>query len=137
MSDEIAEPAKPPESRINRFVTSLGALLATLVEMAYTRVELVLVELQEWLEGLVTVVLWGLVAIFAAGASLVLGALALIFAFWDTHRVLVSLLVMGVFLLLMLGSIWMVVAKLRAQRILFVATLHEFAKDREVIKVRP
>jgi uncharacterized membrane protein YqjE len=137
VSDEIAEPAKPAESRINRFVTSLGALLATLVEMAYTRVELVLVELQEWLEGLVSVVLWGLVAIFAAGASLVLGALALIFAFWDTHRVLVSLLVMGVFLLLMLGSIWMVVAKLRAQRILFVATLHEFAKDREVMKVRP
>ena len=67
----------------------------------------------------------------------VLGALALIFAFWDTHRILVSLLVMGTFLLLTIAALWMVVVKLRTQRTLFAATLSEFAKDRELLKRRP
>jgi uncharacterized membrane protein YqjE len=127
----------PAGSRVNRLITSVRALLVTLAEMAFTRVELMLVELQEWIEGLVSVVLWGLVAIFAAGASLLLGALALILAFWDTHRVLVALLVMGAFMLLTIGSVWIVVAKLRAQRMLFLSTLNEFAKDRELLKARP
>lgn len=136
MTEQIEGPAKPTESRVNQFLASLSQLLVTLVEMTYTRLELILVELQEWFEGLISVVLWGLVAIFAAGASLLLGALALIFAFWDTHRVLVSLLVMGAFLLVTLGSVWMMAIKLRAQRTLFASTLNEFAKDRELMKAR-
>jgi uncharacterized membrane protein YqjE len=137
VTDDVPEaPAKPTESRVNRFIASFRALLATLVEMTYTRLELIFVELQEWVEGLVSVVLWGLVAIFAAGASLLLGALALIFAFWDTHRVLVSLLVMGTFMLVTFGAVWMMIAKLRSQRTLFAATLSEFTKDRELMKVR-
>ena len=129
-------PEKPAQSRLGRLVGSFSQLFATLVEMAYTRLELILVELQETLEGLVGVILWGLVAIFAAGASLLLGALALIFVFWDTHRVLVSLLVMGAFMLVTVGAAWMVVAKLRSQREPFAATLSEFNKDREMMKVR-
>ena len=135
-SDSGELPEKPTESRIHHLVGSVGRLLTTLVEMVYTRAELILVELQEWVEGLLSVLLWGLVAMFAAGASLLLGALALIFVFWDTHRILVALLVMAAFVLMTIGSAWMVVNKLRAQRLLFAATLQEFAKDREVMKVR-
>jgi uncharacterized membrane protein YqjE len=129
-------PATPPESRLNRIVTSFSQLLVTLVEMTYTRLELIFVEFEEWVQGLVRVILWGLVAIFAAGASLLMGALALIFAFWDTHRVLVSLLVMGAFLLIMIGAGWMIRIKLRSQRTLFASTLSEFAKDRELMRDR-
>jgi uncharacterized membrane protein YqjE len=134
---DFEAPAKPPESRLNRFIASFSQLLVTLVEMTYTRLELIFVELEEWAQSLVRVILWGLVAIFAAGASLLLGALALIFAFWDTHRVLVSLLVMGGFLLITIGAVWMIVVKLRSQRTLFASTLSEFAKDRELLKGRP
>jgi uncharacterized membrane protein YqjE len=137
VSDDIEAPAMPAGTRVNRLVSSLRALLVTLVEMAFTRLELVFVELQEWVEGLVSVILWGLVAIFAAGASLLLGALALILAFWDTHRVLVALLMMGAFMLVGIGAVWIVVAKLRAQRMLFLSTLNEFAKDRELMKAQP
>jgi uncharacterized membrane protein YqjE len=129
-------PATPPESRLNRIVGSFSQLLVTLVEMTYTRLELIFVELEEWVQGLVRVVLWGLVAIFAAGASLLMGALALIFAFWDTHRVMVSLLMMGAFLLIVIGAGWMIRIKLRSQRTLFASTLSEFAKDRELMKGR-
>ena len=136
ISDSSEAPAKPAESRIHHLLGSVGRLLTTLVEMVYTRAELILVELQEWVEGLLSILLWGLVAMFAAGTSLLLGALALIFVFWDTHRILVALLVMAAFVLISIGSMWMVVSKLRSQRVLFAATLHEFAKDRELMKVR-
>ncbi|HWW20805.1 MAG TPA: phage holin family protein [Steroidobacteraceae bacterium] len=126
--------APPPESRISRFLTSFGQLLVTLVEMTYTRLELIFVELQEAIQGLVTVLLWGLVAILAAGATLVFAAVALIVAFWDTHRVLVALLVTGSFLLISLGSLWVMVLRLRSQRALFASTLSEFAKDRELMR---
>lgn len=127
----------PSQSRLIRCTASFGQLFSTLVEMLHTRLELIFVELEEWIEGLVSVVLWGLVAIFAAGASLLLGALTLIFAFWDTHRVLVSLSVMGGFLLVTIGALWVIARKLRIQRALFAATLAEFAKDRELLKARP
>jgi uncharacterized membrane protein YqjE len=136
MTDELEGPPSAPQARVSEFVSSVGRLFATLVEMTYTRLELIFVEVQEWVEGLVGVILWGLVAVFAAGASLLLGALALIFAFWDTHRVLVSLLVTGAFLLVTIGCAWMAVTKFRAQRSLLVSTLNEFAKDRELLKVR-
>jgi uncharacterized membrane protein YqjE len=137
VEDAPETPAQPTPSGLSRFTASFSQLFITLVEMAYTRLELIFVELEEWVEGLVSVVLWGLVAVFAAGASLLLGALALIFAFWDTHRVLVALLVMGGFVLVTLGALWIIVRKLRAQRTLFAATLAEFAKDRELLKARP
>jgi uncharacterized membrane protein YqjE len=133
---EAQVPATPPESRINRFLTSFGALLVTLLEMTITRLELIFVELEEWVQGLVTIILWGLVAIFAAGASLVFGAVALILAFWDTHRVLVALLVAGGFLLITIGASWMIAFRLRSQREVFASTLSEFARDRELLKGR-
>jgi uncharacterized membrane protein YqjE len=133
---ESEAPATPPQSRISHFLTSFGQLLVTLVEMTYTRLELIFVELEEWVQGLLRVLLWGLVAIFAAGASLVFGAVALILAFWDTHRVLVALLVTGGFVLIALGAVWMIALRLRNQRTLFASTLSEFAKDRELLKGR-
>jgi uncharacterized membrane protein YqjE len=126
--------APPPESRVNRFLKSFGQLLVTLVEMTYTRLELIFVELEEWVQGLVTVILWGLVAIFATGATLVFGAVALILAFWDTHRVMVALFVTAAFFLISIGSLWVIRLRLRAQRSLFAATLSEFAKDRELLQ---
>jgi uncharacterized membrane protein YqjE len=126
--------APPPESRVNRFLKSSGQLLVTLVEMIYTRLELIFVELEEWVQGLVTVILWGLVAIFATGATLVFGAVALILAFWDTHRVMVALIVTGVFCLISIGSLWVIRVRVRAQRSVFASTLSEFAKDRELLK---
>ena len=135
MNDEAPAALPPPrESRLHRFVTTFGELFVTLVEMTFTRLELIFVDLQEWIEGLVEIVLWGLVVIFGAGATLLLGALALIFAFWDTHRLLVSLLVAGGFAVLTAVASFVVIGRVRHQRALFAATLAEFAKDRELLR---
>ncbi len=128
---------KAPATPLNGFLGSVTHLLVTLAEMAFTRMELVLLELQEGVEGMVGLLLWSFVAVFAALSGLFLGALALIFAFWDTHRVLVSVLVMSAFLAIALAATLVVLAKLRARRSMFAASLAEFARDRQLLKARP
>jgi len=115
----------------------VGQLVVTAVEMAHTRLELIFTELQEGLEGLVGLVLWLLTALLAAALGLLFGGLTLIFVFWDTHRVLVAVLVMCAFLLLAAAATRVVMAKLRVQRSLFATTLTELAKDRAILKAPP
>jgi uncharacterized membrane protein YqjE len=132
----MTEPeAKSPEAP-SGFLSSVAQLFGTLVEMAYTRLELFLVEFEQEVTGFMAMALWSLGALLAAAAGLFIGALALIFAFWDTHRVLVSVLLMVGFLTLAAAAGLVVVAKQRARRSFFGATLSQFAKDRELLKVR-
>jgi uncharacterized membrane protein YqjE len=134
----MTEPAgRAREPAINSFLESVGELLVTAVEMAHTRLELAFLELQQGLEGLVGVLLWSLIALFGAGMGLLFGGLALVFLYWDTHRVLVAALIMLVFLLLAAIAAAVVRGQLRAQRALFATTLTELNKDRAVIKVPP
>lgn len=134
----MTEPAgRAREPAINSFLESVGELLVTAVEMAHTRLELAFLELQQGLEGLVGVLLWSLIALFGAGMGLLFGGLALVFLYWDTHRVLVATLIMLVFLLLAAIAATVVRGQLRAQRALFATTMTELNKDRAVIKVPP
>jgi uncharacterized membrane protein YqjE len=134
MSDPPGRSQQPP---ISGFLESVGQLLITAVEMVHTRLELVFTELQEGLEGLVGQVLWLLTAVIAGGLGLLFGGLALIFVFWDSHRVLVAVLVMCAFLLLAAVASRVVLAKLRVQRTMFSTTLIELAKDRAILKAPP
>ena len=134
----MTEPAgRAHDPPINSFLESVGELLVTAVEMAHTRLELVFLELQQGLEGLVAVLLWALIALLAAGMGLLFGGLALVFLFWDTHRVLVAALIMVLFLALAAIASAVVGGKLRAQRSLFATTLTELGKDRGFIKPPP
>jgi uncharacterized membrane protein YqjE len=134
----MSEPAgRLPESPSDGFLESVGRLFVTAVEMVHTRLELIFTELQEGLEGLVGLVLWMLVALLTATLGLLFGGLALVFAYWDTHRVLVAALLMGAFLLLAVAVTSVVLAKVRLQRGLFATTLTELAKDRAVLKAPP
>ena len=130
-------PGRSPEPPSSSFLDSVGQLLITAVEMAHTRLELIFTELQEGLEGLVGLVLWLLTALLAAALGLLFGGLTLILVFWDTHRVLVAVLVMCAFLLLAAAATRVVMAKLRVQRSLFATTLTELAKDRAILKAPP
>lgn len=117
-------------------IGSLAGILTTLVGIAQTRLELVSTELQEEVERVAVLLAWGFVALFASGIGLFVAALALIFAFWETHRVLVAVLVVVFFFLLAAIAVWMLLARLRSRRRLFQATIAEFAKDREQLKAR-
>jgi len=134
MTEPAGTARDPP---INSFLESVGELLVTAVEMAHTRLELVFLELQQGLEGLVAVLLWAVIALLAAGMGLLFGGLVLVFLFWDTHRVLVAALIMVLFLVLAAIASAVVGGKLRAQRSLFATTLTELGKDRGFIKPPP
>lgn len=122
---------------VSGLLGSLTNVLSTLVAIAQTRLEIISTELQEEVGHAAELLLWAFVALFAAGIGLFLGALVLIFAFWDSHRVLVSVLVMAFFLLLALTAVLVLRAKLQGRKRLFESTIAEFARDREQLKSRP
>ena len=57
------------------------------IAIAHTRLELLTTELQEEVRQVGAILLWAFIAAFAALLALFLGALAVIFVFWDTHRI--------------------------------------------------
>jgi uncharacterized membrane protein YqjE len=117
-------------------LAALGGSLAALGELLFSRVELLLLDLQDGVDSVGRLLLWAVIALLAAGLGLLIGALALIFAFWDTHRVLVALLIMCAFFALALFAGLAVRAQLRAQRALFGASLEELMRDREYFRPR-
>ena len=134
MSEPEESTENPPPLGV---LSSLRLLLVTLLQMSHTRLQLLLIELQDGIETAIGALVWTIVALLAAGAALFIGGLALIFAFWDTHRLLVTLLLMGAYLAIAIGAGLAVQAKLRARYTLFAASLTELAKDRAMMKERP
>jgi uncharacterized membrane protein YqjE len=116
---------------ISGLFASLKGALSTLLAIAQTRLEIISTELQEQVARAAELLLWAFIALFAAGVGLLLGAVLLIIVFWDTHRVLVSALVTGFFLLLAVTAVVVLRAKLRQRPRLFAATMAELARDRE------
>lgn len=125
------------ESRVGPVSGLIGSVknaAATLVAIAQTRLEIISTELQEEIGRAANLLLWAFVALLAAGVGLFLGALVLIFAFWDTHRLLVSLLVMGFFLLLSGIAVLVLRSKLANRPPLFGTTIAELSRDREHLR---
>ena len=115
---------------------SLTQVVATLVAMAQTRLELLTTELQEEIHRAAAVLLWAFVALFAAGIGLFLLALAAIFAYWDTHRVLVSALVTLAFFVIAAIAALCLRKQLRSRSRLLDATLSELARDKQRLDER-
>lgn len=134
MSEVDSEPQVGPVSGLIR---SARNAVATLVAIAQTRLEIISTELQEEIGRAANLLLWAFVALLAAGIGLFLGALVLIFAFWETHRLLVSLLVMGFFLLLSGVAMLVLRMKLANRPPLFQATIAELARDQEHLRRQP
>lgn len=109
---------------------SLRRLLATLLELAQVRLELVLTELEQEKLRLFDALLLAAGALVALGIGLVLAVAFVILLFPESQRVAV----VGVLaLLLFAGSAWALVTarqRLRAPGGLFDASRRELARDR-------
>ncbi len=125
-----------PHGPLSGMLHSLTQVLATLVAMAQTRLELLTTELQEEIQWAAQILLWAFVALFAAGIGLFLAALVVIFAFWDTHRVLVSIIVTGMFFAIAAFAALYLSSKMRNRRRVLDATLTELARDRQRLDER-
>jgi len=116
---------------------SLGNLAATVVGIAHTRLELLTTEVREEVQRAAQLLLWSAVALLAAMLAAFLGALTVIFYYWETHRLLAALLVTAAFALVAVLAVCMMFAKLHSKPPLLDATLKELAHDREQLRGGP
>jgi uncharacterized membrane protein YqjE len=115
---------------------SASNFAGTLIAIAHTRLLLLTTELQEEVRQVGAILLWAFIAAFAAMMGLFLGALAVIFVFWDSYRIAASLAMIALFLLIAIGAGLMLAKKLRDKPPLLDDTLAELAKDRDNLKGR-
>jgi len=130
-----ALPQEPPQSTTGLF-QSFSNFAATLLAIAHTRLQLLTTELQEEVRQVGGILLWAFIAAFTALLNLFLAALAFIFAFWDTHRIAASLVMIAVFVGLAIFAILVLRKKLREKSPMLDDTLAELAKDRDNLRSR-
>ena len=123
--------SKPPQGHPPGIFDSLRQLLGTLAGIAHTRIELLGTEVEEQVARLSWMLLWTIVSLFLAFTTMVLMAVAILVAFWDTNRILAAVLLAAGFAVLALISTLRVRTLARGRPHLFQATLEELAKDRE------
>ena len=121
---------------ISGLLNSLTQVFATLLSVVQTRFELLTAELQEEIQQAAKLLLWTFVAVFAAGIGLFLAALVVVFAFWETHRILASIIVTAVFFVIAGFSALFVTSKLRNKPRMLDATLSEMTRDRQLLEER-
>jgi uncharacterized membrane protein YqjE len=126
----IDNPEAEPGGPVRGLVRSVANLVATAVAVAHTRLELFSTELQQEVHRAAEILVWIGVALMAGGIGLFLLALVIVFVFWDTHRLLASIVVTSAFFLIALLSALVLRAKIRGKPRLLDATLTELAKDR-------
>lgn len=115
---------------------SLQGLMATMLAIFQTRLELLSTELAEEKQRLLATMAWGAVALLLGCFALAFGAVFIAVLFWDSHR----LLVLGVMTLLFVAmsgaAIWQVRRLSRASSGLLSATLAELEADRQALSPR-
>lgn len=115
---------------------SLKAVSANLLGIVQTRLELLSTDIAEERERIVTLVVLALGALFSIGIGVVLLAILVVVALWESNR-LAALGGMIVFFL-MSGAVigWIALNKLRSEPRPFDASIGELAKDRQELNSR-
>ncbi len=114
-------------------LASVRRMLATVLELGSTRLELVSVEIQEQIEYAASLLLWGIAAIFFASLTVLLLALTIVIACWEQHRLLAAGLVTGAFALIALIAILVVRQRLQSRPRFLSATTRELRRDAEAL----
>ena len=115
-------------------IQSAQALLATVLGLARTRLELLSVEMQELLARLVLIMIGAVAAILLAALALGFGAVALVMAVPPEHRVAVSAGLALAFLAAAAFIGWQV--RREAKERPFAASLTELERDVKALEPR-
>ena len=110
---------------------SLKTLSSCLVGIVHTRLELLSTDIAEEREHLVLLLVMALVALFCLGVGIVLLAILVAVAFWESHRLMALGGLTGIFLAAGAGAGWLAKHKARIRPRLFDASLAELSKDRQ------
>lgn len=109
-------------------------LLAGLISLGRTRFELFSVELREELMRLTTALLGGLAVLVLAALGIAFGALALVLAVSEEHRLMTVCIIAAVFLASAVALAWSLWRLAAAKPRAFDSTLAELERDYEAIK---
>ena len=105
-------------------------MLATLIALVHTRLELFTTEIEEEIQRAAGILLWALVALFFGSLTVLMIAFTVIIIFWDDNRVLAAVLVTATFLVMTLIFGLLARARLRAKPGFMSASIEELKRDR-------
>jgi uncharacterized membrane protein YqjE len=110
---------------------SLKTLSVSLVGIVHTRLELLSNDVAEEREQLTTFLVLVMIALGCLGVGVVLLAMLIVVAFWESNRLLALGGLIGFFLIAGVGSGWYAMHRVRTKPRLFDASLAELSKDRQ------
>lgn len=109
-------------------------LLAGLLALGRTRLELFSTELEEEIARQATALLGALVVLTLAGLAMAFGALALILAVGEEHRLSAAIAVAALFAALALAAAWGLRHVARAKPRAFEASIAQLERDCDALK---
>ena len=110
---------------------TLKALSATLLGIVQTRLELLSTDIAEERERIITLLVLAVAALFSIGVGVVLLAILIVVALWETHRLFALGGMIIFFLTTGAGICWVAMNKLRSHPRPLEASIAELARDRQ------
>ncbi len=122
------------QSRPPGILQAAKRMLATLVALLHTRVELFTTEIAEEIQRAASILLWGLVALFFGSLTVLFVAVTILIVFWDDYRVLAASLITATFFVLTVVFVLLARARLKAKARFMAASIEELRRDRESLE---
>jgi uncharacterized membrane protein YqjE len=110
---------------------SAKRMLATVIALVHTRLELFTTEIEEEIQRAVSILLWGVIALFFGSLTVLMIAFLVIVIFWDDHRILAASLVTATFLVMTFVFAMLARSRLRAKEGFMSASIEELRRDRD------
>ena len=132
--DTYEQELPPGGERLSRpagLMESAKRMLATLIALVHTRLELFTTEIEEEIQRAASILLWALVALFFGSLTVLMIAFTVIIIFWEDNRVLAAVLVTATFLLMTLLFGLLARSRLKSKARFMAASIEELKRDRE------
>ena len=117
-----------------RLSSSLRGLVSTVLAMAQLRLELLSIEAQEEVLRVGALLVYGAVAVTFLSLGVVLLAIFITVALWDTYRLLPLGIFTALFLLTGATALWLARGRVLSGTRLFSASIEELKQDRESLR---
>jgi len=135
--DELGPESEEERPRSASLMDSAKRMLATVIALVSTRLELFTTEIEEEIQRAASILMWALVALFFGSLTVLMVAFTVIIVFWDDHRILAAVLVTASFLLATLVFGLLARSRLKAKSRFMAASIEELKRDRDALDRRP
>ena len=129
----MTNPSNGPSSQGRGLGASLQGLMATVLAIIHTRLELLVTEVEEEKRRLLATVAWGAVGVLVGCFALAFAAVFITVLFWDSHRLLVVGLMTLTFGLISAWAMHRVKVLVRESGQMLASTLAELDADRQAL----